>query len=371
MRKILFVCFVLLVLTIGLFLGKKYIDRRIPLPTYKPTVTSSEKALESPPMSVPAIPAAQSIPPVKVIPMKAHTFQTFNNCGPASLSMALSYYGVSKTQEELGQALRPYQVKNGDNDDKSTTLDELAGKAIELGLLAYHRPNGNTDILKRFIANGMPVITVTWLKPDDDIGHYRLIRGYDDTQKVFIQDDSFQGKNLTYTYESFDVIWQKFNYEYLVLVPPSKQALAEDILGKDLNEKIAWMHAVELSRVQLEQNPSDVYARFNLSVALYYTGDYQASADEFEKVQNKLASRTLWYQIEPILSYYELGNYEKVFSISDSILNNHNRAFSELYLLRGRIYQKQGKKDQAREEYEKAVFYNKSLKEANAALHSL
>ncbi len=355
------------------FLGKKFLDRHEVFPTYAPipAVSTSPRPVVSAEPDGDPTPTVGAIPRVKVLPESRHVFQTFNNCGPASLSMALSYYGIYKSQEELGKALRPYQVKNGDNDDKSVSLDELGAKAEEFGLLAYHRPNGTPELLKQFIAHDMPVITVTWLKPNDDIGHYRMMRGYDDNQRVFIQDDSYQGKNLVYTYEAFNEIWDKFNYEYLVLVPKDKQTLAETILGADLDEKTAWTHAIELSEKQLQQDPENVDARFNLSVAAYYTGDYRRSVQEFEKVQSRLSFRTLWYQIEPLRAYYELGQYDKVLSISESILNNHNRAFSELYLLRGDVYIKQGKREAAREEYKKAVQYNDSMQAARDALNSV
>src|SRR3989344_7034816 len=46
----------------------------------------------------------------KILNNDYHTFQSFNNCGPAALSMALSYYRINETQQKLGQDLRPYQV---------------------------------------------------------------------------------------------------------------------------------------------------------------------------------------------------------------------------------------------------------------------
>jgi tetratricopeptide (TPR) repeat protein len=79
----------------------------------------------------------------------------------------------------------------------------------------------------------------------------------------------------------------------------------------------------------------------------------------------------LWYQIEPILAYKELGNYDKVFTITENILENGNRAFSELYLIRGDIYLEQGNLEAAKDQYEKAVFYNKNLVEAKEKLESL
>ena len=318
-----------------------------------------------------ATPDASGIPSAKTLETNYHVFQTFNNCGPASLSMALRFYGMVVSQKELGDDLRPYQIASGDNDDKSVTLQEVADKSREYGLIPYRRPNGTPEILKKFIANDIPVITRTWTKPNEDIGHFRVVKGYDDGRGVFIQDDSLQGKNLKYTYEDFDVIWKKFNYEYLVLVPKEKQGLAEKILGEEVSEKTSWKKAAENARKELSKDSGDVYARFNLSVALYNTGELKGSVQEFEKVESQLSFRTLWYQIEPIQAYYELGNYDRVFSITDNILNNGNRAFSELYIIRGKIYQKQGNVETAKTEFEKAVMYNKNLKSAQDALKSV
>ncbi len=316
-------------------------------------------------------PIPLNVPQSKTLTNDYHIFQTYNNCGPAALSMALSYYGVNKSQAQLGEELRPYQIPGGDNDDKSVTLEEVAEKSKEYGLTPFLRPNGNNEIIKKFIASDIPVVARTWLKEGDDIGHYRIIKGYDDTTNEFIQDDSLQGKNLRYSYDSFDRIWDKFNYQYLVLVPENKLSIAKQIIGEDLDEKIAWKKAVDLSKQKILENPNDYTAGFNLSVAYYKLGDYQKSVEEFEKVQSRLPFRTLWYQIEPILAYYQLGNYNRVIQISDQILGYHNRAYSELYILKGNIYLKQGNKEAARTEFQKALQYNKNLTAAQEALSSL
>lgn len=337
-----------------------------------PQTTTSPSAVTKTilPTSTP-IPSPTPLPNEKILSNDYHIFQTFNNCGPASLSMALSYFNINVSQNTLGQDLRPYQNPQGDNDDKSVTLEELAKKAQEFGLIAYHRPNGSPQIAKQFINLGVPIITRTWTKPDEDIGHFRVIKGYSDTQNYFIQDDSLQGKNLQFSYSEFDVLWKKFNYEYLALIRPAQQDQAEQILGDNLDEKYAWQQAINLSQKQLSQNPNDIYARFNLSVSYYHTDNFQASVSEFEKVENQLPFRTLWYQIEPIQAYFELGQYNRVFEITEKILSNYNRAFSELYVLRGNIYKIQGQTELARSEYEKAVFYNRNLEAAKQAFNSL
>lgn len=361
MKKIVFLSLLALILsfTTGMLYGKFSNKTVSNVPKISPSNSPSPT-----PTPIPLI-----IPTNYEIPIRTHVFQHFNNCGPASLSMALSYFDVYVSQEELGRQLRPYQVANGDNDDKSVTLTELKIKAEELGFAAFHRPNGNIDILTKFISQDIPVITRTLTHLSEDIGHYRVVRGYSKTS--IIQDDSLQGKGLFYTYEEFLALWKEFNFEYLVIVPKGKIAIAKQILGSELDEKVSWQTAATNSEKALLENPDDIYARFNLSVALYNSGNYKRSVQEFEKVEAKLPFRTLWYQVEPILAYYELGEYDKVFQITDKILQNQNLAFSELYIIRGDIYSTQGNLDLAKKEYEKAVFYNTSLKQAQIKLNEI
>src|SRR3990167_6724514 len=92
---------------------------------------------------------------------KYHTYQTFNNCGPATLSMILNWYGVNASQSELGDQMRPYQVASGDNDDKTIFTYEFVEWAEKYGLKAVGRRNGDIELLKRFTANSIPVVVKT------------------------------------------------------------------------------------------------------------------------------------------------------------------------------------------------------------------
>ena len=167
---------------------------------------------------------------------------------------------------------------------------------------------------------------------------------------------------------NFYLLWKVFNFEYLVLVPTEKAGVAKAILGENLDEQTAWAIAKDNALSQLSTNPEDIDARFNLSIAYYHLGNYQKSIDEYELIENKLPFRTLWYQIEPILAYYKVGNYEKVIAITDGILENGNRAYSEVYIVRGDIFQLQGNSELALQEYQKAVYYNKNLNVAKEKL---
>jgi hypothetical protein len=85
-----------------------------------------------------------------------HIYQTFNNCGPATLSMILSWYGVDVSQAELGQKMRPYQNPQGDNDDKTIFTHEFVDWAEKYELQALGRVNGDIELLKKFTSNNIP-----------------------------------------------------------------------------------------------------------------------------------------------------------------------------------------------------------------------
>jgi len=328
-------------------------------------VETKETEREARPTPAPARPARteRPLPDAYTIPGGAHAFQTFNNCGPAALSMALSLGGINVSQQELGRAMRPYQHPQGNNDDKSVTLKEVAAKGEEYGLIAYHRPAGNVELLQQFVAAGMPVITRTWLNLGEDIGHYRVVKGYDKNAGVLIQDDSLQGANLRYTYTDYLNLWRDFNYEFVVLVPAEKIVLAEEILAAAgiLDQNAAWLKALEIAERERAQNPASPFPEFNRSVALYYLGEFQDSISAFETVQTQLPGRMLWYQIEPILAYYRSGqNDDRVLQMTSQILNNHNRAFSELYFLRSQVFARRGDQELAAAELQKANQYNSS-----------
>ena len=296
----------------------------------------------------------------KIIPNNYHEFQTFNNCGPATLAMVLNYYGVRTNQKELGELIRPFQNPQGINDDKSTSMEEFVYWSEQNGLKAIHRPNGTIELLKSLVSNDFPVITRTWLNNDEDIGHFRVIRGFNESDQTLLQDDSYQNKNLTYSYSEFNSLWQPFNYEFVIIYPENKSPLIEAILGENYHKDSAWQAAL----VRSEKEAPNINTQFNRVRSLYYLDKYEDAVKEFEKIKTKLPSRMLWYQYEPIMAYAKLGNKEKVITLSDQIINHNNLAFSELYILRGDVYRMHGQMNESMAEYKKAILYNKNLPDA-------
>ena len=151
------------VFLVGAFLVYYFLFRPTPPLEEKFVIEKAPALIESP---VPTGDPAPG-PGLKIVEPKNQTllagtkiaYQTFNNCGPANLSMILSFYGISKTQKELGEQLRPYQHPVGDNDDKTVSPQEFV-KAVEgFGLKALYRPNGSIDLLKLFLSNNIPLLS--------------------------------------------------------------------------------------------------------------------------------------------------------------------------------------------------------------------
>ena len=92
----------------------------------------------------------------------------------------------------------------------------------------------------------------------------------------------------------------------------------------------------------------------------------------FEKAENiGLPRRMLWYHLEPVMVYNKLKEYDKVLDLTQKIFQSGNPAFSEAYYERGFAYLGKGEKEKAKEEFEKAVFYNENYQEAKEELEKL
>lgn len=330
------------------------------IPIYIPTPSPSPSPFPSPTVTLKQPGEYDRLPDQKYV------YQTYNNCGPATMSMILDFYGINAPQQEIADQIRPYNNPQGFNDDKSVTLDEMATFAVSKGLTTFKRSNGDIDKLKLFVANGIPVVTITWIDQKGGFGHYRIVKGYDQNKQQIIQDDSIFGKDQSVGFNEFMRLWQVFNYDYLVIVPPNKSDLVSAIIKDELSEKVAYTNA--LNRAKSENGN---YAIFNQSINEYYLGNYESAISLYEQVAPKLPYRVLWYQTEPVNAYLKMKQYDKVFTLTDQIFKSGNPSAAELYYLRGQSYVEQGKQVEAKSEFEKALFYNKNYQPSQKALQKL
>lgn len=167
--------------------------------------------------STPTAPAAQLGP-------LSHITQTMNNCGPASISEVLRYWGIQKSQGELSAILR-----HGNRHGMAS--DGVPAYAASIGMKAHIAYNGSEGQVKALISNGFPVIVEQFVSMGDHFTHYRAIDGYNDGGQYFNSTDTFLGANHHISYKEFDQIWVPVHRKFMVLYPPDKQALVEAVLG--------------------------------------------------------------------------------------------------------------------------------------------
>src|SRR3990170_6457861 len=135
-------------------------------PTAGPTATPTRTP--TPTITPTTIPASVQLKGVR------HEYQKFNNCGPATLSMGLSFWGWQGDQRDTAEILKPLQ------DDKNVMPYEMADYVIEqTGLGAIVRVGGDIELLKRLLAAGFPVLIEKGFEPPGKkwMGHYGLITG--------------------------------------------------------------------------------------------------------------------------------------------------------------------------------------------------
>src|SRR5438309_11049529 len=107
------------------------------------------------PAAANASPGHTALPARAAVGPSRHLWQTLNNCGPASVVMALSTFGIEADQEEARLALRGPDVRRGMGPGGvGPWVDQL------YGLRSISRMNGTVELIKRFVANGFaPMVT--------------------------------------------------------------------------------------------------------------------------------------------------------------------------------------------------------------------
>lgn len=286
--------------------------------------------------------------------------QSFNNCGPATTSMVLQYFGFEVSQVVTKEALRTNPT------DFNVFTREMADYLRNsYGIESRLMYNGNINLLKTLVANGFYVVVEDWLHPNEDIGHVTIIRGFDDDLGVLIADDSYIGVNITYSYEEFDETqWKAFNREYLPVYKKDQESVLRAIIGEDWDTKKMFENSVEDNGEVVASNPRDMYSWFNLGTSYYALGEYQKAKLAFEKSRALgWPKRMLWYQYQPVATYNKLGEHQKALELVAIGLSS-NDSYAELHLESAIAYKGLGDLSRAREEVDKAISYAPNLKVA-------
>jgi hypothetical protein len=344
-------------------------------PVLLPTVTPT--LLPATPSPVPSSAASQGLPLRNEVALAGvrHAWQTWNNCGPATLAMNLSFYGSSLDQAAVGAALRPFE------DDKNVSPDEMAVYAQAQGFYAQVRVNGDAETLRQLLSNGFPVLIETWLEPepDDGMGHYRLLTGYDHAAQRWIAFDSYDATNpvsaepgvyegIYLPYAEMDALWAVFNRTYLLVYPPEQEAAIRDILGDAFEDDAMWQAALAQAQAEVAADAQNPFAWFNLGTNLVHVGDHAAAAAAYDQARAiGLPWRMLWYQFGPFAAYHAVGRYADILSLADAVLAA-TTSIEEIHYWRGLALAGLDDDAAARAAWQAALDLNPAYAPAQAAL---
>ena len=161
------------------------------------------------------------------------------SCGAGSLEIVFDYWGPDIDQKEIADVARTSSsgtwpadiVRTGHFSHLSAAMGRFYPSMVPeagftdraIGYAAFSHA-GTTfwlEDLKALIAADIPVIVLMAYAPDGDVGHYRVVVGYDDTQSLIyfsdtwgrdiMQPSGFTGV-ISWSYADFETAWNYTDY---------------------------------------------------------------------------------------------------------------------------------------------------------------
>jgi tetratricopeptide (TPR) repeat protein len=332
------------------------------------------------------LPSATPSPSPVPLPVAArlegfqHIFQTWNNCGPATLAMTLSYFGLGLSQNQTASVLKP------NPEDRNVSPNEMVAYVDdETPYEALSRVNGDLAIVRRLVSQGIPVILEIGIDPPGEFrwlgwyGHYLLVVAYDDTASQFWVYDSWFGtseeplKNAhrngrILSYAEARTYWPHFNRTYIAIYRPEEADLVTEIVGPDMDDATMWQKALTIARADAATDPENAFFWFNLGTVYNALGQYEQAAIAFDQARAiGLPWRMLWYQFGPYEAYYQIGRYDDVILLADVTLKDRPY-FEEAFYYRGLAQQALGNLSEAADDFQRSVEFNPNFSLAVAAL---
>ncbi|MGD2059100.1 MAG: C39 family peptidase [Anaerolineales bacterium] len=355
------------------------------LEAYTPTATDTPELGPTPTVTITATPTLEPTPLPEKVELKGirHEYQKWNNCGPANLSMALSYWGWDGDQRPIASYVKP------NSRDKNVMPYQLTSFVEdETDLRAIIRVGGTLEMVKRLLAAGFPVIVEKGFEGsgfDGWMGHYEVVSGYDDARQQFTVQDSYIMANLPISYEEMLKYWRHFNYTYVVIYPPGREEELMDLLGPNADETYNTEMAAELASVEIFETSgrAQFFAWFNRGTNLVRLDDYAGASqayDEAFKIDAQLAIsdpdarpwRIMWYQTGPYWAYYYTGRYYDVLNLANFTIENMSEpAVEESFYWRALAREALGDLDGAIQDYKRALKWHPDWSLALAQLDRL
>jgi hypothetical protein len=301
--------------------------------------------------------------------------QGWNNCGPATLTSVLSYFGYKDNQVRAATWLKP----NGEDKNVSPwqIVEFVNTQVPELPVFAVKRYGGDLTLLKTLIANNFPVMIEAGYDPEPQrlgwMGHYLFVKGYDDSVQVVITNDSYLGESTNYTYDHIQEFWQHFNYAYVVVYEKSREEALMKLLGTNADEQQNYINALEIARNEAVADNTDKFAWFNMGTNFVGLKMYNEAAVAYDQARNLgLPWRMLWYQFGPFEAYNAVGRYQDTIDLAKANLNDGGGQYvEETFYYAAVAREGLGETSRAIDNYRGALQFNPHFTPAREALDRL
>lgn len=273
-----------------------------------------------------------------------HEYQGWNNCGPATLAMALSYWKWQGDQYEIASFTKP-------NDrDKNVMPYEMANFVeTQTDFRVTTRIGGELQLLQRLIASRIPVIVEKGFEGTDFdgwMGHYELITGYDNQIRLFTAQDSYMGPDLEISYDTLVSNWRAFNFTYLIVYPEDREVEVLALLGPHADEASNLQTAAQKASTEINAlaGRDQFFAWFNRGTGRVALQDFAGAARAYDEAfalypsipEKERPWRMMWYQTGPYWAYYYTGRYQDVIELATKTLDNMSEpVLEESYYWRG------------------------------------
>lgn len=152
-------------------------------------------------------------------------YQTYNACGPASITQVLGYYGIQKSLSEVSRATRK-------TERSYMSAQAIVNYAPTVGMEARLYTGGSLQTVRNAIVNRLPLIALqSYIKPDGTvIPHWRVVVGYDDARKQVYLMDPLLGYVLM-SYDGFTRVWADQRGQFAAMYPVSLRQQVREVLG--------------------------------------------------------------------------------------------------------------------------------------------
>ena len=299
-------------------------------PTFTPTATNPG------PTHTPMPTATSTLtptPPPVVVRLEGVKYEDqhnrYNYCGPANLSMALTFWGWEGNRDVVGNAVKT------NTDDKNVMPYELQDFVISQGYGMIIRLGGEIELVQHLVAAGFPVLAEKGYYTYDMtgrygwLGHYQFVTGYDQGKGVLVVQDTYieGGENHEFAYADFTGGWRAFDYLFMVVYPLDREAEVVTLLGDWANEDWAARHALEIAQAEVQSlaGIDQYFAAFNIGTSHVNLREYIDAAYAYDYAFQLYAAmgeddlrpyRMLWYQTGPYFAYYYSGRYQDVIDLA-------------------------------------------------------